>query len=144
MEKSTKNQKTCLQKFKELWYFNPVDHTGALDVIVVQDEKYNLRSSLFHLKIGKSKVFYPNSRPVEVFINGHKMKMGMKLSYRGIGYFEFYGEKDILTSSYVGGNEGHRIKKKRPSFKQYNHSQSEQPNLNNKQKSTKEKVLSIP
>ena len=66
---------------------------------------------MFHLKIGKSKVFYPNSRNVDVYINGHKMNLGMKLSYRGIGYFEFYGEKDILTSSYVGGNEGHRIRK---------------------------------
>ena len=41
----------------------------------------------------------------------------MKLSYRGIGYFEFKGEKEILTSSYVGGNEGHLLKKKRPSYK---------------------------
>lgn len=97
------NQKTkpqgCCSYISSLCSMNPLNSSGALDVIVVQDEENNLRSSHFFLSVSKFKAFYPENREVEVFINGRQMELTMKLNHRGIGYFEYQIDKQEYLKS---------------------------------------------
>lgn len=34
-------------------------------------------------------MLYAKDKEIEVFINGKKMELSMKLNHRGIGYFEY-------------------------------------------------------
>lgn len=71
------------------WAVNPINSSGISDVIVVQDAENKLRSSLFIVTISKYKIMFPDQKEVEVWINGKKMPINMKLSHRGIAYFEY-------------------------------------------------------
>lgn len=68
--------------------FNSSDLSGTLDVIIVEDQNHIKNSTAFHFRIGKFKVFRPDQREVNIYVNGQLSKTSMKLSQRGIGYFE--------------------------------------------------------
>ena len=84
---SRKNKKSgcCYQLFN----FNTSNETGALDVIIVQDEKNRLRVSPFNLIIGKFSVLYPKNKKIKLLINDEETNMNMWLSKDGIAYFEY-------------------------------------------------------
>ncbi len=102
-----RKKKSCIESIKDFFQINPVTLSGALDVIVVENEKKEFQSSAFKLKISKFEVWKPNENQVDIYINGKKMAMQMKLSKRGIAYFQYKTKGRNLLSSYVGGIEAY-------------------------------------
>lgn len=75
-------------KFTKSINYNSSTLSGAVDVIVVEDEQGNLRSTSFHLRVGKFQLMNVNDSIVELVINGKSSKYKMFLSPKGIGFWE--------------------------------------------------------
>jgi len=58
--------------FLNVFNYNPNNMSGALDVILTQNEQGIFKSSPFHFRVGKFKVFNPSNRSVNIFVNGKK------------------------------------------------------------------------
>jgi len=62
--------------------------TGANDVIVVQDENGNMKSSPFSVQFGKKDIWLPRSgHIVSIQVNGKAVPVSMTLDSSGRGYF---------------------------------------------------------
>mmetsp|Transcript_15546 Transcript_15546/g.31451 ORF Transcript_15546/g.31451 Transcript_15546/m.31451 type:complete len:718 (-) Transcript_15546:2010-4163(-) len=67
--------------------FNAATLTGAMDVIVLQEEDGTLRCTPFHARFGKLKLFKSREKLVEVWVNGRKSELTMRLGRAGEAYF---------------------------------------------------------
>lgn len=99
--------KSLWNRFTNILDYNPATLSGVLDAIVVEGKNGVKNASAFHLRAGKFKVFRPEEKEVELYINGQLSPYKMKLSKKGIGYFEveaknnetdFESEADFLQS----------------------------------------------
>jgi len=61
--------------------------TGAIDVVVVEQEDGTLRSSPFHVRFGKMGVLKAKEKIVDIEINGLPVKLNMKLDDTGVAFF---------------------------------------------------------
>ncbi|KAF1988494.1 LNS2-domain-containing protein [Aulographum hederae CBS 113979] len=68
---------------------NPATLSGAIDVIVVQQEDGSLACSPFHVRFGKVQILRPYDRKVEFKVNGVKQDYSMKLGEGGEAFFVF-------------------------------------------------------
>lgn len=68
---------------------NPATLSGAIDVIVVEQEDGSLASSPFHVRFGKFSLLRPSDKKVEFKVNGAKQEYSMKLGEGGEAFFVF-------------------------------------------------------
>ncbi|KAF3921557.1 Lipin-3 [Arthrobotrys entomopaga] len=74
---------------------NPATLSGAIDVIVVEQENGDLACSPFHVRFGKFSLLRPLEKKVEFRVNGHKTDFPMKLGEGGEAFFVFETTSDI-------------------------------------------------
>lgn len=68
---------------------NPATLSGAIDVIVVEQEDGSLACSPFHVRFGKFSLLRPSEKKVEFKVNGVKQDYSMKLGDGGEAFFVF-------------------------------------------------------
>lgn len=68
---------------------NPATLSGAIDVIVVEQEDGSLGCSPFHVRFGKFSLLRPYEKKVEFRVNGVKQDHSMKLGEGGEAFFVF-------------------------------------------------------
>jgi phosphatidate phosphatase LPIN len=68
---------------------NPATLSGAIDVIVVEQEDGSLACSPFHVRFGKFSLLRPYEKKVEFQVNNVKQDYAMKLGEGGEAFFVF-------------------------------------------------------
>ncbi|RKF77980.1 Nuclear elongation and deformation protein 1 [Golovinomyces cichoracearum] len=68
---------------------NPATLSGAIDVIVVEQEDGTLACSPFHVRFGKFSLLRPSEKKVEFRVNDVKQEFAMKLGEGGEAFFVF-------------------------------------------------------
>ncbi|KAJ3477865.1 hypothetical protein NLG97_g8723 [Lecanicillium saksenae] len=68
---------------------NPATLSGAIDVIVVENEDGTLACSPFHVRFGKFSLLRPYEKKVEFRVNDSKQEYSMKLGEGGEAFFVF-------------------------------------------------------
>ncbi|KAL3425350.1 hypothetical protein PVAG01_02141 [Phlyctema vagabunda] len=74
---------------------NPATLSGAIDVIVVEQEDGSLACSPFHVRFGKFSLLRPYEKKVEFRVNDAKQDYAMKLGEGGEAFFVFETTDDI-------------------------------------------------
>lgn len=74
---------------------NPATLSGAIDVIVIEQEDGSLACSPFHVRFGKFSLLRPFEKKVEFKVNGVKQDHSMKLGEGGEAFFVFETSNDI-------------------------------------------------
>lgn len=89
------------QGFKDYYNeINPATLTGAIDVVVVQQEDGSFKSSPFHVRFGKLGVLRSREKIVDIEINGEPVEdLHMELGEAGEAYFVEKIDGDDLGSS---------------------------------------------
>lgn len=77
---------------------NPATLSGAIDVIVVEQEDGSLLCSPFHVRFGKFSLLRPSDKKVEFKVNGVKQNYSMKLGEGGEAFFVFETTDNIPQS----------------------------------------------
>ncbi|KAF2277827.1 LNS2-domain-containing protein [Westerdykella ornata] len=81
---------------------NPATLSGAIDVIVVEQEDGTLACSPFHVRFGKFQLLRPSDKKVEFRVNDVRQDYAMKLGEGGEAFFVFETSanipKDLQTS----------------------------------------------
>jgi len=77
---------------------NPATLSGAIDVIVIEQEDGSLACSPFHVRFGKFQLLRPSEKKVEFRVNGQKQDYAMKLGEGGEAFFVFETQHDIPAS----------------------------------------------
>lgn len=79
---------------------NPATLSGAIDVIVVEQENGDLACSPFHIRFGKFSLLRPSQKKVEIRLNGEKIDyLPMKLGDGGEAFFVFGTNKSVPEES---------------------------------------------
>ena len=63
--------------------------SGAMDILVIEEPEGEYRSSSFHVRFGSLKVVRSKERDIEIYVNGRKKDVKMKLASYGDAYFEY-------------------------------------------------------
>jgi LNS2 (Lipin/Ned1/Smp2)/lipin, N-terminal conserved region/Lipin/Ned1/Smp2 multi-domain protein middle domain len=79
--------------------FNSATLSGAIDVIVVEDERGRRHSSPFHVRFGKLQLLKAGGCPVTVELNGRQTKLRLLLGPGGEAYFYNPASHDSPASS---------------------------------------------
>ncbi|KAL2419601.1 Nuclear elongation and deformation protein 1 [Exophiala dermatitidis] len=74
---------------------NPATLSGAIDVIVVEQEDGSLACSPFHVRFGKFSLLRPSDKKVDFRVNGVKQDYAMKLGDGGEAFFVFETSDEI-------------------------------------------------
>ncbi|KAF1825225.1 LNS2-domain-containing protein, partial [Dissoconium aciculare CBS 342.82] len=74
---------------------NPATLSGAIDVIVVEQEDGSLACSPFHIRFGKFSLLRPSEKKVEFSVNGDKQEFPMKLGDGGEAFFVFETKESV-------------------------------------------------
>src|ERR1700712_3868246 len=74
---------------------NPATLSGAIDVIVVEQEDGSLACSPFHVRFGKFSLLRPSEKKGEFRVNNAKQDYAMKLGDGGEAFFVFETSNDI-------------------------------------------------
>ncbi|KAI0160464.1 LNS2-domain-containing protein [Xylariaceae sp. FL1272] len=77
---------------------NPATLSGAIDVIVVENEEGELFCSPFHVRFGKFSLLRPYEKKVEFKVNGVKQGYAMKLGEGGEAFFVMQTNEKIPQS----------------------------------------------
>lgn len=77
-----------ISNFRELYNgINAATLTGAIDVVIVQQEDGTFLSSPFHVRFGKLGVLRSREKVVDIEINGDPVDIHMKLGESGEAFF---------------------------------------------------------
>ncbi|CDK24831.1 unnamed protein product [Kuraishia capsulata CBS 1993] len=74
---------------------NPATLSGAIDVIVVEQDNGDLACSPFHVRFGKFQLLRPSQKKVDFIVNGEKTNLPMKLGDGGEAFFVFETEAEV-------------------------------------------------
>jgi phosphatidate phosphatase LPIN len=74
---------------------NPATLSGAIDVIVVEQEDGSLACSPFHIRFGKFSLLRPYEKKVEFRVNGVKQEFPIKLGEGGEAFFVFETRESV-------------------------------------------------
>ncbi|KAL4787463.1 Lipin/Ned1/Smp2-domain-containing protein [Aspergillus varians] len=77
---------------------NPATLSGAIDVIVIEQEDGTLACSPFHVRFGKFSLLRPYEKKVEFKVNDVKQEYAMKLGEGGEAFFVFETTDEIPAS----------------------------------------------
>lgn len=72
--------------------------SGATDILVIENPGGILRSSSFIVRFGTLRVLRSKEQDIDIYINGRKKDVKMKLSLSGEGYFLFDKADDYIIS----------------------------------------------
>eukprot|EP00092_Neocalanus_flemingeri_P008276 GFUD01008922.1.p1 GENE.GFUD01008922.1~~GFUD01008922.1.p1 ORF type:complete len:834 (-),score=220.43 GFUD01008922.1:54-2555(-) len=79
---------SIVRNFKEFYSeINAATLTGAIDVIVVEQEDGTFKSSPFHVRFGKLGVLKAREKIVDLEVNGEPVDIQMKLDDTGVAFF---------------------------------------------------------
>merc|ERR1719251_447221 len=79
---------SIIKNVKEFYSeINGATLTGAIDVIVVEQEDGTFKSSPFHVRFGKMGVLKAREKVVDLEINGEPVDIWMKLDDTGAAFF---------------------------------------------------------
>jgi len=79
---------TIVKNFKEFYSeINGATLTGAIDVVVVEQEDGTFKSTPFHVRFGKLGVMKSREKIVDLEINGEPVDIQMKLDDSGVAFF---------------------------------------------------------
>lgn len=94
---------TIVKNVKEFWSeINAATLTGAIDVLVIEQEDGTFLSSPFHVRFGKLGVLKSKEKIVDIEINGESVNIFMKLDDSGAAYFVEEVDDDVeWQSDYV-------------------------------------------
>jgi phosphatidate phosphatase LPIN len=74
---------------------NPATLSGAIDVIVIEQDDGSLACSPFHVRFGKFSLLRPYEKKVEFQVNNVKQNYSMKLGEGGEAFFVFETTENI-------------------------------------------------
>src|SRR5271168_3292531 len=74
---------------------NPATLSGAIDVIVIEQDDGSLACSPFHVRFGKFSLLRPYEKKVEFEVNNVKQNYSMKLGEGGEAFFVFETTENI-------------------------------------------------
>jgi phosphatidate phosphatase LPIN len=74
---------------------NPATLSGAIDVIVIEQDDGSMACSPFHVRFGKFQLLRPSDKKVEFKVNGVKQNYAMKLGEGGEAFFVFETRDNI-------------------------------------------------
>ncbi|KAJ3332745.1 hypothetical protein HDU76_013230 [Blyttiomyces sp. JEL0837] len=74
---------------------NPATLSGAIDIVVVQQESGELSCSPFHVRFGKLKLLRPVEKKVLISINGEPTDLVMKVGEAGEAFFVVKTERPV-------------------------------------------------
>ena len=74
---------------------NPATLSGAIDVIVVEQDDGSLACSPFHVRFGKWRLLRPYEKKVEFKVNGQQQEFPMKLGEGGEAFFVFETNESV-------------------------------------------------
>ncbi|KAF7723479.1 hypothetical protein EC973_001990 [Apophysomyces ossiformis] len=74
---------------------NPATLSGAIDIVVVEQEDGNLACSPFHVRFGKLSLLMPQEKKVEIKVNGEVVPYLMKVGEAGEAFFVFETEHEV-------------------------------------------------
>ena len=74
---------------------NPATLSGAIDVIVVEQDDGSLACSPFHIRFGKWRLLRPYEKKVEFKVNGQEQNFPMKLGEGGEAFFVFETRESV-------------------------------------------------
>jgi phosphatidate phosphatase LPIN len=98
---------------------NPATLSGAIDVVVVEQEDGSLACSPFHIRFGKFSLLRPSEKKVEFKVNGEKVDFPMKLGEGGEAFFVFETHENVpealQTSPLVSPASSPQLKPSAPS-----------------------------
>lgn len=77
---------------------NPATLSGAIDVIVIEQENGDLNCSPFHVRFGKFSTLRPSQKKVQLTINGDVADLPMKLGEGGEAFFVFETDEPVPDS----------------------------------------------
>eukprot|EP00126_Sphaerothecum_destruens_P002379 Sdes_comp15821_c0_seq1m4893 len=81
---------------------NPATLSGALDIIVIEQEDGSFTTSPFHVRFGKMSIFSSKEKIVSIEVNGEETDLNMKLGEAGEAFFVLESKgnvpKELLTS----------------------------------------------
>ncbi|ODV62147.1 phosphatidate phosphatase PAH1 [Ascoidea rubescens DSM 1968] len=89
---------------------NPATLSGAIDVVVVEQQDGELFCSPFHIRFGKFQLLRPNQKKVNFKVNDKLTNLPMKLGEAGEAYFVFQADNDsnipneLITSPVVSAS----------------------------------------
>lgn len=98
---SSNNKMSIWNKMTGLLDYNPASLSGCIDVIVAENESGQLKSTPFHIRVGKFKLFKSTDQMITLKINGVESEHHMKISKTGVGYWEIEADKDELEEDGV-------------------------------------------
>ncbi|KAI8075012.1 Lipin/Ned1/Smp2-domain-containing protein [Gongronella butleri] len=85
---------------------NPATLSGAIDIIVVEQEDGELACSPFHVRFGKLSLLMPQEKKIEIMVNDQAVPYLMKVGEAGESFFVFETEHEVpeefQTSPIVG------------------------------------------
>ena len=76
-----------------------------MDVIAVQDEKGNIRSTSFHVRFGSFKVLKSKEKIIDIYTNNVKTNVNMKLSASGDAYFTYDKSEKVQNNGFEDINK---------------------------------------
>ncbi|KAI8090629.1 Lipin/Ned1/Smp2-domain-containing protein [Thamnidium elegans] len=74
---------------------NPATLSGAIDIVVVEQEDGDLACSPFHVRFGKLSVLMPQEKRVQIKVNGETVPYVMKVGEAGEAFFVFETEHEV-------------------------------------------------
>ncbi|KAK4513215.1 mRNA 3' end processing factor [Mucor velutinosus] len=74
---------------------NPATLSGAIDIVVVEQEDGDLACSPFHVRFGKLSVLMPQEKRVQIKVNGQVVPYVMKVGEAGEAFFVFETEHEV-------------------------------------------------
>ncbi|RKP32105.1 LNS2-domain-containing protein [Metschnikowia bicuspidata] len=80
---------------------NPATLSGAIDILVVERPDGTLHCSPWHVRFGKFQIIKPLDKKIDVYVNGTKTDLPMKLGEGGEAFFVFETESSDLSQSMV-------------------------------------------
>ena len=80
---------------------NPATLSGAIDILVVERPDGTLHCSPFHVRFGKFQIIKPLDKKIDVYVNGTKTDLPMKLGEGGEAFFVFETDSSDLSKSMV-------------------------------------------
>lgn len=95
--------------------------SGAMDILVIQSPDGEFKSSSFHVRFGSLQVIQSRQLDIDIYINGKKKDVHMKLSSSGDGYFQFDKINPYIKkqSKLITNNETTPIKMEKDDDKKY-------------------------
>jgi phosphatidate phosphatase LPIN len=94
---------------------NPATLTGAIDVVVVEQEDGSYLCSPFHVRFGKLGVLRHREKVIDIYINNKVVDLQMKFGESGVAFFVEEVEEEVpseLATSPLPSQDAAELMKK--------------------------------